>query len=344
MNGDGEFSLAVLDASGVSVDRTAMVGLPALAATAAARWYRDADTIPGEATVLIVLAEPLARLPAVVRSLKLAGKTVAVVFANSGSMPMADLITSPDGLAAFLDICRLADAAVATSTESESMFRDAGVPLVEFIPTPCPVEDPSWDRSTPPEQRRGILVGTRGFFPHYHNHSAALLSLRALAVRFGEPVTVMRPGRLPERRMVRQVRRHWPRGMLRVVRAARNADESVRLMASHRLVIQFEWGGGAGDVAATALLARIPSVGGHGAVERIAFPHLTGFGRSPDELMDLAADLLGDANHAGAAVAEALELAAEHLSAQLTRARLVGLLRRARDSQQVPGARAPARP
>src|SRR5690348_16655514 len=175
MNGDGDSSLAVLDASGVTADRSAKVGLPALAATAGAAWCRDTDTIPGEANILIVLAEPLARLPAVVRSLKLAGKTVAVVFANSGSMPMADLVTSPEGLSAFLDICRLADAAIATSTESESMFRGAGMPLVEFVPTPCPVEDPSWDRSMPPEQRRGILVGTRDFFPHYHNHSAALL-------------------------------------------------------------------------------------------------------------------------------------------------------------------------
>jgi hypothetical protein len=113
-------------------------------------------------------------------------------------------------------------------------------------------------------------------------------------------------------------------------------------MASHKLVIQFEWGGGAGDVAATALLSRIPCVGGHGTVEQIAFPHLTGFGRSPDELLDLAAELLGDTSRAEAALAQAVALAAAHLSPQQAQARLAGLLARA--SQQVPGRRAPARP
>ncbi len=345
MNGDGDFSLAVLDASGASVERVAMVGLPALAAAVAAAWYRGTGTIPGEANVLIVLDKPLAQLAGVVRSLKTAGKTVAVAFADSGAMPMTDLVTSPEGLVAFLDVCRLTDAGVATSTDSESLFRSVGVPLVEFIPTPCAVEDPSWDRSIPPGQRRGIFIGTSDFLPQYRNHTSALLSLRELAVRYGEPVTVMRKRRLSDRRMVRQVRRHWPRGLLRVVPVPGNAGEFARLMASHKLVIQFEWGGGAGEVAATALLSRVPCVGGHGTVEQIAFPHLTGFGRSPDELLDLAAELLGDASRAEVAVAQALALAAEHLSPQLTRARVASLLARAQAAQdQVPGGRAPVRP
>jgi hypothetical protein len=345
MNGDGDFGLAVLDASGASVERAAMVGLPALAACADAAWHRGTDTVPAEANVLIILGEPLTRLPGVVRSLKMAGKTVAVTFAESGSMPMTDLITSPEGLTAFLEVCRLADAAVATSTDCDRLFRNAGVTLVEFVPTPCPVEDPSWDRSIPPEMRRGILVGTGDFLPHYRNHTAALLSLRELAVRYGEPVTVMCKRRLSDRRMVRQVRRHWPRGLLRIVPAPRNADEFAGLMAAHKLVIQFEWGGGAGDVAAMALLSRIPCVGGHGTVEQIAFPHLAGFGRSPDELLDLAADLLGDASRAESAVARALALAAEQLSPQSARSRLARLLAQAQAARhEVPGGRAPARP
>src|SRR3954466_8843855 len=116
MNGDGDFSLAVLDASDAPVERGAMVGLPAMAACADAAWYRGTGTIPSEANVLMILGEPLARLPELVRSLKTAGKTVAIVFAGSGSMPTTDLVTSPEGLTAFLDVCRLTDAAVATST------------------------------------------------------------------------------------------------------------------------------------------------------------------------------------------------------------------------------------
>lgn len=304
-------------------------------------WCRDPQAIPaGAGAVLVVLAHPLARLAEIVRSLQEVGKTVAVAFADSGGMPVADLLATPEGLRAFLDICRRADAAVATSAASEALFRDAGGSLVEFLPPPCPVDDARWDLSVDPARRRGILIGSTDFAAHYRNHVAAMMSLRELAAQAGEPVTVVRTGQGLDRRMLWQVRRHWPPGLLDMVRGPLTPLGFGRLMARHKLVFQLEWAGGAGDVAATALLCRIPSVGGHGAVDRIAFPQLAGFGRTTDELLSRAADLLADPDAAADAVAQGRALAAAQLSPESARSRLLDLLGRASSAGAAAGGRA----
>lgn len=337
----GDPTLAVLDVCGASAGLALPVGVAAFAAGPGAVWCRDPAAVPaGASAVLVVLAGPLARFPDVLRSLPATGRTVVVALADSGGMPVADLVAKPEGLRAFYAICRLADAAIATSAESEHFFRDAGMPLVEFIPPPCPVDDPRWDLSVDPGRRRGILIGTADFVAHYRNHAAALLSLRELAVESSQPVTVVRTGGIFDRRMLRQVRRHWPPGLLRVVSGPLAPARFARLMAAHKLVFQLEWAGGAGDVAATALLCRIPCVGGHGAVERIAFPGLTGFGRTTEDLLALAAGLLRDAGAAADAVAEARARARTRLAPDLARSRLVDVLGRAAAAARPAGGRA----
>jgi len=70
--------------------------------------------------------------------------------------------------------------------------------------------------------------------------------------------------------------------------------EYLRLMARHRYVLQFDQSSVPGQVAGDSLLCRIPTVGGNGAVERVAFPALHGHGRSFEELVELARRLLHD--------------------------------------------------
>lgn len=326
----GDPRLAMLDPSGISAQCQVPIGLAAFADCTGARIYRGPATIPAGATaVLLVLDRPLARCLEMLLSLQSSGKIVVVTFAESGNMPIADLIDKPDGLRCFFEICRCADAAVATTADSEEILRCSGARNVDFIPVPCPVGCPGWDFSVSPDRRRGIFVGTADFFPHYSNHAAALLSLRDLAGQLSEPVTVVRSDRRFDRRMLRQLRRRWPRGLLNVVPGPVPPDRLVQLMATHKVAYQLEWAGGAGQIAALALLCKIPSVGGHGTTERIAFPWLCGVGRTTDELTGLVTGLIRNPKAAEAVTAAAGELAAAHLSPEEARSRLVALVDRA---------------
>ena len=326
----GDLRLAVLDETRPPASANVPIGLPALAAAASAEWYQQAAAVPeSAAAVLLVLGDAgLPRCLDTVRELHGSGKTVLVTFARSGGMPIADLIAKPEGLRAFFEVCREADAAVATTPESEEIFDGAGARCTSLIPVPCPVSDERWDASIPSERRRGILVGTSNFEAHYYNHTAALLALRDISEETAEPVTVLCADQRFDRRMIRQVHRRWPSGRLTVVDGPVPSQRFARLAAHHKLVFQLEWAGGMGEAAAAALLGRIPCVGGHGYTERIVFPDLCGFGRTSPELRDLAVDLVGDASAAEAMVTKAIALAGEALSPELARTRLAALLDR----------------
>jgi hypothetical protein len=66
------------------------------------------------------------------------------------------------------------------------------------------------------------------------------------------------------------------------------------LMAGHQLVLQFDQSSVPGQVAGDSLLCRIPTVGGNGTVERVAYPALHGGGRTFDQLVELTRRLLND--------------------------------------------------
>jgi hypothetical protein len=56
-----------------------------------------------------------------------------------------------------------------------------------------------------------------------------------------------------------------------------------------------------GQVAGDALLCRLPCVGGDGAIERLVFPDEAGFGRTPNQLAEIALELMQDAGRCEAA-------------------------------------------
>jgi hypothetical protein len=96
----------------------------------------------------------------------------------------------------------------------------------------------------------------------------------------------------------------------------------LRLMATHRLVFQLDQAAGCGQVGALAALCRIPCVGGYGGHERVIFPHLSGFGRTPGQLLDIAGRLLTDPDEAERAVATAMAFAHEQVAFGQARDRL----------------------
>lgn len=226
------------------------------------------------------------------RQLRAAGRYVTVSFKETGTSQLAERLSSPAALASALAALREADAVLAPTPELAAFALAAGARRAEFIPTPYPVDDPRWDFGVPAVARRGIWVGTREFGVPARNHLAAVLAAGRLAEETGAHVTVVNAeGRGGARMLATLGFNADPAAPRRFLAPLPYADY-LRAMARHRLVFQLDRSGVPGQVAGDALLARVPCVGGDGAVERLAFPDFCGHGRDTGELLILAADLL----------------------------------------------------
>jgi hypothetical protein len=252
--------------------------------------------------------------------LRRAGKTVAVAFKEAGAFQVAELLAKPARLQLFREICERVDGAIATTPDLVPFFTGAGVRQVELIPTPYPVEDSRWDFSERIEERRGILIGTREFDTASRRHLAALITIRPLAEPMQEPVTVFNCDGWRGRRLLARLR--WPDGLLRVIEGRLPYPKYLQQMARHKLVWQLDVSAVPGQVAGDALLCRVPCVGGDGTTERLVFPELCGFGRTAEQLFDIAARLLEHPQDCAAAAERALEYARERLSFSRTAAAL----------------------
>jgi hypothetical protein len=265
------------------------VNYHAYAACTAGSFFRREEAIPaGKKAVLLLLRQDLKACRQAMIELRAAGKVVAVSFKESGALQVAELLRKPAKLKLFFEICSRARGAIASTEELVPLYRAAGMRMVEFIPTPYPVEDARWDFSAPIEERRGILVGTREFNVPSRNHLLSLLALRPFAEAMGEAVTVINADGWQGRRML--ARLGYPEGLLRVVEGRLPYPRYLRLMARHKLVFQLDASAVPGQVAGDALLCRVPCVGGNGAIERLVFPDLCGHGRTPEQLCEAAVE------------------------------------------------------
>jgi hypothetical protein len=291
----------------------APVNYHAFAACTGGGFYRKETSIPVEEnSVLLLLRSDLQTSRQGLIELRRGGKKVAVAFKEAGTFQIADLLAQPSRLRLFQEICRRAHGAIATTPDLTQFYRSAGVPSVEFIPTPYPVEDPRWDFSRPDDERRGIFLGTREFGTVSRNHLAALLTIRPLAEALQEPVTVINDDGWRGRRLLKSLR--WPDELLRTVEQRLPYPRYLELIARHKLVFQLDASGVPGQVAGDALLCRIPCVGGDGATERLVFPTTCGYGRGSEQLFDIAARLMEHPHDRARVVEESLSLARERLS------------------------------
>ncbi|MBV8377364.1 MAG: hypothetical protein JO279_10215 [Verrucomicrobia bacterium] len=151
-----------------------------------------------------------------------------------------------------------------------------------------------------------MFIGTREFNVLSRNHLLALSAARTFSV----PITVINPDRKSGLQRLQSLK--FPEDQL-TVQAPLPYPKYLRLMASHRLVLQFDLSSVPGQVAGDSLLCRIPTVGGNGTVERVAFPELHGIGRTFDQLAELARRLLNDEGFYKEQLA-ALESCAAHLT------------------------------
>jgi len=290
------------------------VNYHAFAACTGGGFFRDTEAIPNEFShvLLLVRRDVSAARQALVDLRRGTKKIVAIALKEAGSSQVAEFLNSASRLRAFREICERAHGAIATTPELGTLFRGAGCRAVEFIPTPYPIDDANWNVAEPDDSRRGIFVGTREFSVPSRNHAAALLAVRSLAEAMQEPVTVVNETGWRGRRLLSAL--DWPPGLLRVIEGRRAYPDYLRLVASHKIVFQLDASAVPGQVAGDALLCRTPCVGGDGAVERLVFPALCGFGRTPEQLFDLAARLLEHPHDRERIVAEGLTAATTTVS------------------------------
>jgi len=299
----------------------------AYAACTAGTFHRKVSAIPaGCGGVLLLLRRDLYGGVRALGELQRKGVVVAVALKEAGAHQAAVNLANRKRLALFRELCARADFCLATTPELVSLYVGAGARRAEFIPTPYPVEEPRWDfsRSIEPAatmgDRRGVFIGTREFDTPSRNHLAALLAAGLL----GEPVTVVntdgRRGRgiLSELGFQPVTATSPASGAtgpeLRYIEGRMDYRRYLQIIAGHRIVFQLDRSAVPGQVAGDALLCRVPCVGGDGAVERLAFPDLCGYGHETRYLVEQAQRLLRDDDVYAQAIDRSQRLAREQLS------------------------------
>ena len=316
--GTGNFRLTVLNPGGRDAyqDFSAGAGVPneskhapvnfhGYAACTRGVFHRDAKDAAAEGLpVLLLLRSDFKDTQDALAKLKERGLTVVVSLKETGLHQIAAQLGDPRRAALFREIVTGANGCLATTPEALRVYETG-----RFIPTPYPIDDPLWDFSRRWEERAGIFVGTREWDVPSRNHFTALVLALEISRETGETVTVFEED---------------PRRCQKLVAALGFAEDALRLitrrlayadyldhMARHKIVFQADKSSVPGQVAGDALLCRMPCVGGDGAIDRLAFPHTCGYGRSLGELIELATRLLRDPQFYSETVAQSQAQARE---------------------------------
>lgn len=273
--------------------------------------------------VLVLIRHRLRQTLKVVQQLKGAGLRCFVCWKETGLQQVAAQLSSPSRLAMFRQIVAAADGVITPNDELIPLYQWAAPGrAVHFVPTPYPVTESQWDFSRPFSERAGLFIGTRSFKNLYRTH-LSLMALAAMLVREHDcPLTVINTEGRDGRRLIEAF--DLPAGRLNIAEPLPYTGY-LKLMASHRLVLQWDLGAVPGQVAGDALLCRMPCVGGNGVIERLAFPSTCGGGRTGETLGLLASALLTDEAAWHDQVDVAGKLAIERLSYPIVARRLAAI-------------------
>ncbi|HEV2095789.1 MAG TPA: hypothetical protein VGQ82_04740 [Chthoniobacterales bacterium] len=261
--------------------------------------------IAEETPVLVLLRGDFKASLQAVRALKTASRTVVVSLKETGLHQIADQLSDPSKLARFVAALHLADGAIGATLEAADFFAsfNGAKKRAAYIPTPYPVEGNAWDYSLPQLQRAGILVGTREWDVPSRNHLAAVQIAQRIGHAAQETITVFNFGEAQGRRLLRAL--GPASASVRVLEHKLSYTNYLAEVARHKVVWQLDTSFVPGQVAGDALLCGLPCVGGNGAIDRLAFPHLCGWNRSFEELTQLAIRLCADPSFYADAVNEA---------------------------------------
>jgi hypothetical protein len=262
------------------------VNFHAYAACTRGAFYQKPSLAARHRSVLLLLRGDLSESQRAFDILKVHGCFVAVSFKESGTQQVARLLSKPSRYHRFREIASQADLCLSSTPDLIPLFSSVSRRTIH-VPTPYPFEYASWNFSRPINERRGLFIGTREFDVLSRNHLLVLSAARTFSV----PITVINPDGKSGLRRLQALK--FPEDQLTVA-APLPYPNYLRLIAGHRLVLQFDMSSVPGQVAGDSVLCRVPTVGGNGAVEQIAFPGLHGNGRTFDQLIELTRYLLND--------------------------------------------------
>lgn len=285
-------------------------------------FFRDARRIPAETEFVLVLLRRRNLRQALfdIEVLRRPGRLIFVSLKESGTHQVAETLGDVSRWELFAEICAASDGAVSSTQGLVPLYRAAGSPRVEFVPTPYPVDVPAWDFTLPLEKRRGIFLGTREFGVPSRNHLAAVVLADELSREFECPLAVINSEGRRGGMILKSLRRRNP--LLYLVEAPLPYVNYLRLLTIHRLVWQLDSSHVPGQVAGDALLCRLPCVGGNGAIDRLAFG---GGDASPEAALRRARELLQDDRAWDVAVDESQKSAGASLSFRAVSERLASL-------------------
>jgi hypothetical protein len=303
----------------------APVNFHGYAACTGGSFHRDTkQALAQNAPVIVLLRKDLKAAQRAIATLRKDKATVVVSLKETGSHQIAQQLSDPGTAERFFDIVAHADGCVAPTPEVADLYRmcrpQRDARTVAFIPTPYPLGESCWDFSVRPDKQSGIFVGTREWNVPSRNHFAAMLVAKKLCETTGEPVTVFNPDGRKGNKLLSRF--GFPSGKLRVIEKRKSYPDYLRAMATHKIVLQLDRSRVPGQVAGDALLCRTVCVGGDSAIERIAFPKLSGAGRSLDEIRAIARELLTNHNARGTVFVESQWRSMEQLSFEAVRKRL----------------------
>ncbi len=282
------------------------VNYHAYAACTNGAFYRDAQLAARHRSVLLLLRGNFNVGRRALSVLKAKGCFVAISFKESGTEQTSRQLGRAHRFQQFRELANKADLCCSSTEDLVPLYSSVSRHVVH-IPTPYPIEFGSWDFSKPVGERRGIFIGTREFRVASRNHLLVLCAARSFSV----PITVINSEGRFGSKLLSALK--FPQDQLRV-ELPRSYPEFLRLIAEHRIVLQFDQSAVPGQIAGDALLCRVPTVGGNGAVEKVAFPDLNSHKKNPSELVDLARQLIQDESYYARQVAALESIPALHLS------------------------------
>jgi hypothetical protein len=214
----------------------APVNFHAYAACTGGKFFRDpARAAAAGAPVLLLLRGDFRVAERALRTLKSAGRQVAVSLKETGLHQIAMQLEDEKRLTRFMQIVTAADGCIAPTPEAADLYRDVrrGEERVAFIPTPYPVHDAQWDFSRPVEHRHGIFIGTREWDVPTRNHAAALFAARRISDETGARVTVYNYDGRKGERLLEQV--GFRPNRLRVMKKS-SYEDYLRIVAELSLI------------------------------------------------------------------------------------------------------------
>ncbi|MEM9018645.1 MAG: hypothetical protein AAGC68_16675 [Verrucomicrobiota bacterium] len=255
-----------------------------------------------------------------VEKLKAAGVKVVVAWKECSHNQVSRQLKCPRGIAAYSRILQLADGilspTLAWPPRVGTLEQNEFWQKLKFIPTPYPIDFPSWDFSTPISSRVGVMVGTREFKTESRNHLQAIARIASLAHEFAIPrVTVVNSERKRGLRMLQELAPSFPAGVLEIVERPLPYPDYMQLVSSHRLVYQMDRSTVPGQVAGDCLLARTICAGGSSTIEKIAFTDFSDDGTiRMKTVFDRVALILQDDDSFAGAIEQSQKAAQKRLS------------------------------